>query len=291
MACDGKIQKNDITGSRDFSIDKHETEAKNLVFLLTERYSTSNIISFSQLIGHDQLLAHVLRSVDFIDAHLAIVFLSAPCDNSAESATFAGVYQWAGFEDSFPQSPSCGPWGSSQLIGTPQHCLFKSSDTKGDLLAHYAIVIQPRKQSIVFSCLHNIDRVLDCLEHRLWPLLRLSRSRRSNKWNLLKHDLMEVIRFCSNEPETAFLGSTPKVEKRSARLLKLSLNLRAHEETLALLQLLGTDFSIDQEDANSNSSKIVLFYEGLRTEESSKIVTDLEYRVVGNCLYKKSTYF
>lgn len=280
----------------------YELENGYLVFPLTERYSVSNTISISQLTGHDQLLAHVFQSLDFIDVHLAVISLSISADKQTRSSNSSedsenlalksvGVQQWIGFEDSFPQGSVYDFGACSQLIGTTQHYLSESYGANGEmLLYHYALIVQPRRQSITSSCLYNFDRALDCLEYRLWSLLRLSRPKRPSKRNLLKSDLMQMISFCADEPASVFRTSAPRAEKRSLRMLTLCLHLRAREETMAFLNLLGTGFTCDTSNDKPISSKPVLVYEGLRCEDCSRVVADLEYRVVGNVTLTMFTF-
>jgi hypothetical protein len=90
-------------------------------------------------------------------------------------------------------------------------------------------------------------------------------------------DLRAVISVCSSDPWHMWKQTGLGKGKLTERLLRLCIDLGAREEGLALIKLLGTDFSLPQE----GTSNIQENFEGIQSEKVAKAIVEFECRVSG----------
>jgi hypothetical protein len=115
----------------------------------------------------------------------------------------------------------------------------------------------------------------------------------SNRQELIG-DLGIVLSFCRTEPVKVWGDPTVKAGQRTYRLLRLCQFLRARDEGLEVLDLIGTDFSLDGEknlhSIASNSPPNFAVYEGIRSEDVAEAIAEFQCLISGNQRIK-SRYF
>ena len=140
---------------------------------------------------------------------------------------------------------------------------------------HFVLVIWPKHQSFRMYCRYGINSLLDDMENAL-------SSSSSMQTEKIRHeligDLKKMISFCCAEPQRAWSEENLQDKGKgdlTLRLLRLCIALRAREEGLALLNILGSNFGTDGVDCTAES------FEGIQNEYVARAIADFECEVVG----------
>ena len=98
-------------------------------------------------------------------------------------------------------------------------------------------------------------------------------------------DFKKIMSVCCAEPDKTWGEWVEKDEQKgdlTSRLLRLCITLRAREEGLAILKILGVDFEPESEFCR------VKPFEGIKSEKVAKAIADFECQITGKFL---SLYF
>ena len=135
-------------------------------------------------------------------------------------------------------------------------------------LYHGVLVIWPKHHSIPFYCRFGLPSLLIRMGHML---------NSSSKWKnearqSVKSDLQQLLSFCRAEPLRAWTTSGLGKGELTLRLLRFCITLRAREEGLDLLKLLGSNF--DSEN-----------FEGIQNDQVARAIADFVSQVSGKPLF------
>lgn len=263
-----------------------------LVFPLKEKYANRDL-SFSLLRGRDRLVAHLFRSLDFLDVHLAIVsqMVDANLDplvdweqTSDWTERAFKITEWFGSSTSLPLSKQIVLDAQSQLFGNINHIhhATKGTDVEADTVIYYhaTLVIQPRTQSVLYACRDHLDAVLDMMELKASPFLKVPTKPLPFACKPLIFTLKQVISYCGANPLLAWKSASPETSLMSKRLLELCLALKAKEEGLALLEAMGKEVILDVPKSSSGIPN--MFVEGIQNDLVAKTVANFVTHVSGN---------
>ena len=271
-------------------LNKVSCQKDVLFFVLQEKYE-ENEISFTSLRGKDKDLAHLLQNCHFLDVHLAMVkcnFFHYSSSNVNELKS-AEASRWVDSNDVVRNLNLKKLNWKNQRVGSNRNFLAtyrqlreNSQTTKNygfvmrqNDFYHCILVIWPKHQSVNMYCRYGIHSLLDRLESSL---------RSSHKWTEedrkeIQEDLGKIISFCCAEPHQVWKRNAPPTKRKgefTLRLLRLCTALRAREEGLALLKMLGTDFP------SSKNEKSVRIFEGIQSEQVAQAIVDFECQITGN---------
>ncbi len=267
-----------------------------LFFVLQEKYE-ENDISFHSLRGKDRDLATLLQNCVFLDVHLAMVTSNILRNgyygrSSINELKSAEVSRWIDSNDAIRNLTMNRLHWKKQRVGSNRNFLATcrlsrdgfNSDTKKSYgvvmrqhdFYHCILVIWPKHQSIEIYCRYGPHSLLSRME----SLLCNEKDRQQ-----VIRDLGEIISFCCAEPLKVWKANPPKTERKgefTLKLLHLCITLRAREEGLALLKMLGADF------ATSNSKRQqTTTYEGIQNEDVAKAIAEFECEVTGTFSFHK----
>ena len=144
---------------------------------------------------------------------------------------------------------------------------------------NYILVIWPKHQTFQMYCRYGIHSLLDRMERKLGSA---SSSQAGNVRQEIVRELQKIISFCCTEPRKAWSeeweewdeDDDKKKGKLTLRLLRLCTALRAREEGLALLKILGSDI-----DSNDHYNQIC--FEGVQNECVAQAIVEFECKITG----------
>ena len=241
-----------------------------LVFLLEHEYTLGDL-SFGGLKGQDLLLSRLLMCGHFLDVHLAIMTKQIPEISTEPVNYIVQMKDWI--------NPSVSIKGIRVDIQTQLVKDFQTmarlkyqgiqEEANGDELPskQAVLVIWPGHQTFRINCLYAFDALLDQVESQT------AISHIQPKTSILE-TLRRMLSFCREDPMAVFGDPTAVPGERTGRLLELCVSLKARDEGLDLLKLIGTDF------AKEGSFERV-FYEGIRSDLAAKQIAEFECRVSG----------
>ena len=276
------------------SNSRYSSENSNMLFfLLEEKYSIADL-GFADLIGQDQLLARIFNCSLFLDIHLAVITQHVTgvldyCDLD-EGKSLNQIFKiehWINSTNTLIKLKGIEFDLRTQLMGNMQkikNYIIPEKERKilhgmprSFSCNHPVLVIWPKPQTIRIYCQYGFNAVLDRME----AAVDIS----SNRQELIG-DLGIVLSFCRTEPLKVWGDPTVKPGQRTYRLLRLCQFLRARDEGLELLDLLGTDFSLDGEKSldsiASHSSSNLSVYEGIRSEDVAEAIAEFQCLISGN---------
>ncbi|XP_057376766.1 uncharacterized protein LOC130697985 isoform X2 [Daphnia carinata] len=247
-----------------------------LVFLLENDYALADLTFFG-LKGQDVWLARLLLGGNFLEVHLAILNHSTSQVPSDENPNFvAKMEHWVNSSNMLVpfKNVKINP---NQIVSDfqtkSQRRTHQEEFEEKDLILPQltyqqpVLVIWPKYQSFRIKCLYAFDVLLDQLEHEL----------QTTSHHKTLENLRRIISVCREEPLTVFLDSAGVPGERTCRLLRLCIFLRARQEGLHLLELMGMDFA--NEDAYEEGKEVC--FEGIRSNEVALLVAELECQVTG----------
>lgn len=279
---------------------KTSDKSNMLFFLLDGKYSISDL-GFADLTGQDQLLARLLNCSQFLEIHLAIITQQVSgvldyCDLEEEDSTSRfKIEHWINSTNTLIKLKGIEFDLRTQVVGNLQKFrnynihqddekenVTKLLGNAGSFSCHHPVlVIWPKPQTIRIYCQYGFNAVLDRME----AAVDIS----SNHRQELIGDLGIVLSFCRAEPVKVWRDLTTEPGKRTYRLLRICIFLRARDEGLELLELLGTDFPLDQEenqiqDQTKKRKAVNCFYEGIRSEQVTRTIADFQNLIGGNSI-------
>uniref|UniRef100_A0A0P6GTG8 Fe2OG dioxygenase domain-containing protein n=1 Tax=Daphnia magna TaxID=35525 RepID=A0A0P6GTG8_9CRUS len=256
---------------------QHQKESIDMLVFLLENDYTLTDLTFFGLKGQDVWLARLLLGGNFLEVHLAILNHSRSQVPFGENPSFvAKLEHWVN------SSNMLVPFKNVQINANQIVSDFKTKsqhrthqeeiEEKNMNFPQFAyhqpvLVIWPKYQSFRIKCLYAFDVLLDELEHEL----QITSHQKAIE------NLRRIISVCRDEPLTVFLDSAGVPGERTCRLLRLCIFLRARQEGLDLLELMGMDFTNEDE---CEIDKEVRF-EGIRSNEVALLVAELECQVTG----------
>ena len=140
---------------------------------------------------------------------------------------------------------------------------------------HFVLVIWPKHQSFRMYCRYGIHSLLDGMENALSSSSSIQAEKNRHE---ITGDLKKMISFCCAEPQRAWSEENLQDKGKgdlTLRLLRLCIALRAREEGLALLNILGSNFGSNGVDCTAES------FEGIQNEYVARAIADFECEVVG----------
>lgn len=258
--------------------------------------------SFESLTGSDLLITELFQSINFVDVHLAIIaqcftdvythpdVLSLPDgeyfkDHDCENQKF-WIEKWISGKKSIPRFTPLGLDMKNQLVGKMEHIVkqgfhLSEKDVDPHLVYHFAaLIIQPRRKSMLYGCRNHFE---DVLNH----LISVAESVNEESFirSYLKASSRELVEFCRKEPFRVWNEPSVTYGDRARRLLHLCTLLKAKDEGLELLGILGSDYELD--------SDIIFFiptwaedqpkfqYEGVRNALVAEAIVEFESQVSG----------
>ncbi len=275
-------------------------ETSNMLFFLLEgKYSIADL-GFADLTGQDQFLARLFKCSQFLDIHLAVITQHVTgvldyCDlegGDGMNRTFK-IEHWINSTNTLIKLKGIECDVRTQLMGNMQklknYIVLEEGEKEKSLPGqprafschHPVLVIWPKPQTIRIYCQYGFNAVLDLME----AAVDIS----SNYRQKLIAELGIVLSFCRAEPLKVWRDPSTKAGQRTFRLFRLCLFLRARDEGLELLELLGTDFSLNSDDKSresmTNSLSNFSIFEGIRSEQVARIIADFEHLISGNYIY------
>ncbi|KAI9552380.1 hypothetical protein GHT06_022746 [Daphnia sinensis] len=256
---------------------QHQGESIDMLVFLLENDYTLTDLTFFGLKGQDVWLARLLLGGNFLEVHLAILNQSRLQVPFGENPTFA-----AKMEHWVNSSNMLVPFKNVQINANQIVSDFKTkSHHRTDqeeieeknknfpklIYQEPVLVIWPKYQSFRIKCLYAFDVLLDELEHEL----------QTTSHQKTMENLRRIITACRDEPLAVFFDSAGVPGERTCRLLRLCIFLRARQEGLDLLELMGMDFA--NEDACEEGKDVC--FEGIRSNEVALLVAELECQVTG----------
>jgi hypothetical protein len=144
---------------------------------------------------------------------------------------------------------------------------------------NFILVIWPKHQSFQMYCRYDLHSFLDSVEN----LLSLASAKKGSQeaeenWKTAVKDFKKIMSVCCEEPEKIWGDWVEKAEQKgelTSRLLRLCIALRAREEGLKILKILGRDFKRE-----SKFDKYKPF-EGIKSEKVAKAMSDFISQVTG----------
>ena len=288
--------------------DPGESEEKTrevdpLFFVLKGKYEETDL-AFSRLQGADQDLAYLLKYCSFLEVHLAMVKTTIATESHVSNkcadynhgqfreTQITKISRWIDSNDAkisldveFDWEKQCvGPIGSLLKPNGNRPDEESAVFCKGGCVApnrqkHYhntILVIWPKRETLKMYCRHGLDSFLNRMTISLNScyLCRLQDAREK-----AVKDLRKIISFCCDQPIQVWTKPTAKKGELTLKLLRLCTFLRAREEGLALLKILGTDFGPK--------------FEGIQNGNVARAIVEFECDVAGKSLFLSfsSEYF
>lgn len=248
------------------------TSCKNssdmLVFLLEHEYTLSDL-SFFGLKGQDLSLARLLSCSSFLDVHLAIM------TQQKDEKNIGLLEHWINSSNILIPFKGIRINVREQLIREFQKTdrkFIQEDDQSSDFVdkpsRQAVLVIWPVHRSFRMHCLYAFDTLLDQLE------LQFQTSSHQKTIQTLR----QILSFCRAEPLTVFDDSTAIRGERTSRLLQICVSLRARQEGLDLLELLGMDY-VNPDKCRRGKE---ILYEGVQSHQVAQLIAEFECRVSGN---------
>lgn len=248
------------------NLDFYTNSTDMLVFLLEHEYTLSDL-SFFGLKAQDLSLARLLSCSTFLDVHLAIM-------TQHHSDSNIGLLEhWINSSNILVPFKGIRINVRDQLVNVSHKTReFTREEFRSDFIdkssRQAVIVIWPRHLSSRMNYLYAFDTLLDQLEWRL----------QTSTHQKTFQDLNQILSFCRAKPFTVFGDSTVIRGERTSRLLQICVSLRARQEGLDLLEILGTDYVNPD---NCTREKEIL-YEGIQSHQVAQLVAEFECQVSGN---------
>ena len=214
------------------------------------------------LLGPDRFIAHLFQSINYLDVHLALVSQVVGPDKNYDDISSDSmerniqISKWIDSSCSLPM-PKLLRLNATQLIGNFSRIqnVAAGQDEQHVIFYHSSLIIQPRHQSVFHACRYQFNAVLDYLELHQSRIKEATDPRPYGcEQQQLALTLKYVIAFCRQEPLTAWMDpGSSETNDRSARLLKLCVELEAKQEGIELLALLGAEFDRDPKKDSENT--------------------------------------
>ena len=249
------------------------------------------------LLGPDRFIAHLFQSINYLDVHLALVSQVVGPDKNYDDISSDSmerniqISKWIDSSCSLPMSKLLR-LNASQLIGNFSRIqnVAAGQDEQHVIFYHSSLIIQPRHQSVFHACRYQFNAVLDYLELHQSRIKEATDPRPYGcEQQQLALTLKYVIAFCRQEPLIAWMDpGSSETNDRSARLLKLCVELEAKQEGIELLTLLGAKFDRDPKKDSENTSHIlksglpVRISQGIRDKNVAEAIANFASQVSGN---------
>ena len=283
------------------SINRFSNNNNNMLFFLLEGTYGLADFGFADLVGQDQTWARLFICSQFLDVHLAVITQSVPSvpdyTDLKEGASWTRrlkVEHWINTSNTLIKLKGIALDVDTQLMGNVQKlkCLNVHEEANNNnnnnsiqrvLIRHYPVlVIWPKPQTIRIYCQYGFNAVLDRME----VALGMSSVHRQE----LIGDLGIILSFCRAEPARVWKDPTTEAGQRAYRLLGLCLFLRAKDEGLELLELLGTDFNMDPDkkrinnnnNNNNNTPSFLISFEGVQSPQVARRIAEFQCLISGN---------
>ncbi len=294
-----------LSGDEDTEFLNKEACKEDVLFLVLQEKYEENDISFQNLRGKDRDLAQLLQSSGFLDVHLAVVTCNILRDgyygrSNINELKSAEVSRWIDSNDVVRNLSLKRLHWKKQRVGSNRNFLStfrqlrngKNSKTRKNYgivmrqhdFYHCILVIWPKHQSTQMYCRYGPNSLLDRMESSLSPLYK------ENARQEVTRDLGKIISFCCAEPLQVWKPNSQQTERKgefTLKLLRLCTVLRAREEGLTFLKVLGTDLVTSKEQ----SAKETTFFEGIQSEEVAQAIVDFECQVTGSFKFHYFTFF
>lgn len=268
-------------------------------FVLEEQYGEKDV-PFHRLRGNDFILSQLLLNCPFIDVHIATVThkrfrLLDKIKSNDESNSVSKkdrlitVSSWKDSENIStdyniklnPDHQCVGPIRNLLTLDKPDRLevIFLGDEKCENQIEEQnffrrVLVIWPKEESFRISCSFGLNSLLDRMEISL--NLALPESIDDVRQNVTR-DLKNVIVLGSADPRMLWVRAGMEKGELTLRLLRMCIRLEAREEGLALLKLLGLDFSEDQKGIGNNSEN----FEGIQNEQVALAISKFQ------CLFGK----
>lgn len=299
-------QDQDLDEDLEQDQDKHQEDL--LYFVLQEEYD-ENDFGFHRLRGKDQDLAQIFQYCVFLETHLAVISQTVlttnrdlrgerhshnwcNCTPYERVKSSTKISRW---EDSEGMSRklSIGINWKKQCVGPRRNlpesdfevtdeeevsgyieevCHVCETTTSEECIKHFILVIWPKHQTFRLYCRYGLHSLLESIE--------VKSSSRWLKENTQKaiEDLRKLISFCCSDPQNMWNQTQSRKGELTERLLRLCVDLRAREEGLALLKILGAQFRMPQERTSN-------LQEGIETKQVAEMIAEFECRVTGKLFF------
>jgi hypothetical protein len=253
-----------------------------LFFILHEKYDLNNF-AFEFLRGHDRKTAGLLQNCVFLDVQLATAVaiplkIKTDCRCLESVANFPEQGNQEIIEISCLIDTENVTRNLSMALNWRTHFVGVLESEKGDgcsedfddqiefakkHLENGVLVIWPKHQSIPMYCHYGLVSFLNSIEKSIASIKLQEDSRHSAISNL-----RQLSSFCRAEPLRAWTTSGLGKGELTLRLLRFCITLRAREEGLDLLKLLGSNF--DSEN-----------FEGIQNDQVAQAIADFVSQVSG----------
>ena len=272
-----KNQEDSLDTSNQF-ISEWTLKEKILFFILKEKYEEDSL-AFELLLGKDRVLAELLLNSGFLDVHLAMANSEIKNESVNKKIGEEGSIAISSFIDSNDVTRNlsfeldCNKH-FVQLIQSNQEKEARSENRKDKIelgkrnLYHGVLVIWPKHHSIPIYCRFGLPSLLIRMGH----ILNSSSKWKNEARQSVKSDLRQLLSFCRAEPLRAWTTSGLGKGELTLRLLRFCITLRAREEGLDLLKLLGSKFDSDN-------------FEGIQNDQVARAIADFVSQVSGKPLF------
>ena len=159
----------------------------------------------------------------------------------------------------------------------------ENSDTNDDRSLYrtqynFILVIWPKIQSFQMYCRYDLHSLLNSLEKTLSSASTKESEEAERDMQIVNKDFKKIIALCCSEPEKIWGEWVEKDNQKgdlTSRLLRFCIALRAREEGLAIVKVLGVDF-----EAESKFCKFKPF-EGIKSVKVAKAIAEFECQITG----------
>lgn len=263
----------------DHSFLEWTLKEKILFIILKEEYEEKSL-AFELLRGQDRVLVEHLLNCGFLDVHLAMANSKNKSESvNQEKGEELGSIAISTFIDSNDVTRNLSfdlDWNKHFVeliqLNKEKEAYFEKCKEKVELskrnLHNGVIVIWPKHHSVPIYCQFGLPSLLI----RMGQMLNSSQNWKDETRQSVKSDLQQLVSFCRAEPQRAW--TTPGLGKGelTLRLLRFCITLRAREEGLDVLQLLGSNF--DSEN-----------FEGIQNDQVAQAIADFVSQVTGKPLF------
>jgi len=260
-----EIDTSQLQPAINLSTNTGAEQEQDLLFYVLEGNYYNEKLDFNQLNSGDRIIADLLRRCPFLEVHLAVVTqqtIHCPNDKGEPSCTtkFA-IGNWINTKN-LPQVNYEGikinffeqMVGDSDEFRIPTRRPFNEEKDVNSTTRQYnlpVLVLWPKHQTDRIYCQYGFQSILGRVESQLgatWLTdLPTIFSRIPNRTDLI-NDLRLALEYCRSQPLVTLKPVTGLHAKSGAlRLLEFCNSLRAREEGLSLLQLLGTTEGVPDE--------------------------------------------
>ncbi|XP_059351628.1 uncharacterized protein LOC132088039 [Daphnia carinata] len=295
IAAEAIYLKNYSLNSEADFLYSEEVLKQNIMFLVLNEKYDEKFFSFELLRRRDRIFAEALLQCSSLDVHLALAkrkIQHVRREDSVGVEQFETVTNPEKFKvlevshcidsNNVTRNLSIELNWDEQYVGTIQPDQEKlannedSGQAETDQTSSYygMLIFWPKLLSVQIYCRFGLHSLI----LQMCKSLSSLHDWKEDNLRSAKSDLRQLISFCGTEPEKAWIKSGMPKGELTLRLLRFCTALRAREEGLDLLRILGSNFN---EEPNSGVAYNECNFEGIQNEAVAYAIAKFECQVAG----------